>query len=215
MKAAEWGHEMRIEWTERYAEEQIHVIADETPAGFSFAERGTWDTCWLDVAPTPDLCAKASYFLEAAEDPAYDGPYVFRRKLGDPSVIRVVIKPGCDLDSGRLQMPARDRLQPAPEHRNPWIFDSFYLFGAVVIVLLGAVVEKIVDRFAPALFILSLAPLLIILLTTFRLIYDGRLTQGRFLKIVLEALRFLRIPVGSTESNKRGGKLITSRSRKQ
>ena len=214
--AAEWGTStMRIQWTETYLDQQIHFIADEMPNGFCFAEREGWENCWLDVPATPDLLRKASYFLEAAQDPDYDGPYVFRRKAGDDSVIRVFLKPGSDVDQGRLPKPARDRFQPVPAQKNPWVLDSFYLFAAGVMVLLGVLVAKVVDQVAAVLFILALAPLQIILLTTFHLLDCGRLSQGRFQTIMQDALRFLRIPAVPKELTKRAQKLTTSLSRKK
>jgi hypothetical protein len=203
---------MRIEWCERYSDQQIHVIADETPDGFTFAERESWDVCWVEVAPTPDLVAKASFFLEAAARPDYDGPYVFRHKPGDHSVIRVFMKPQCDLTPENVSAPAHPETQVPSEPENPWIAESFYLFAIAVIVLLGTLAAVVLHQLAALPLTLGFAPLLIVLLGTFRLIQGGHLTQTRFVKLILEALKLLRISM-RPEAAKRPAIIPKARSR--
>lgn len=176
----------RIQWNEIRHGEMYYIIADETDTGFQFAERSIWEVRWYELSPTEALIAKATYLASAADNPNLHKQYQFHRQYNEESVIRVSEMPFDKVE--KMCIPDRD--EPA-SCKHPWGSGSFYLFALVLLVALGLIVEKTVHRIAILSVILLFGPISICFIGAFQLKQDGRLAEGRFLKLVLESLKSL------------------------
>jgi hypothetical protein len=179
----------RIQWNEIRNGEMYCMIAEQTETGFEFYESSTWETQWYRLPATEELIATAKYFAHAADGRMLHMQLHFSR-YAEQTIIRMS-DGATEKKAGALGGKARKHHDEPANCTQPWGSGSFYLFALVLLIVLGSVVEKTINHIAILPIVLLFGPLSICFIGIFQLKQDKRLSDTKFLQIILESLKSL------------------------
>jgi len=105
-----------------------------------------------------------------------------------------------NLGDVNIKSPTTEVAATMNERRNPWISGSFYLFVAIVVIALLAVVARLLPIYALAIVLVG-GILALSIIGAFQLRQDDRLSEENFLKLMALSLRYLPLIKGRGEKS--------------